>query len=629
MIVATSRRTALLMATAAAGLLVLLCTPALDGQGLNYDEVQQAPAAFLLLGRPMYAFVALAWHRIPLLTMSYIGAVKSDLFALWLWASGVTFTVVSWRLFGILLAAGGLWTFCVLSAVALTPAAIAVFAALFVSDVTTLLLVRHDWGPVDVALALRLIWLGLWIRTSADERPGSLSLLLLGAIPSFLVYEKLNNVILLGPLAVMMVVAERDARVRRAATIAAGFLIGLIPFALVNLIGHGISFHATVNQQPSGGTSAADVARFVLDVLALGDGDEMKQYILGVPSVAWARITELVFVAVCVVFVTAVAWTRGRRDRDARLAGASLAAYALTIVLLVILIMPISRTYHWFVATPLQYLAVAFGVQAVARAVRPRTAVLLVAPVLAIFLALRATNVVALERDFAARRTSPMFDPSNTTVAQYAVDHHDDATFIAADWGFGAQVYALSNGTLLMPEPFWSWSGQWDINRLGAYIAERGQPTFVLLPKTWRAPVAPEATADIVRSVEAITDGKALPVDPALERSPVIRVLKFAPPPPAETAPCHTAPDAPAGVRVVANSGGFVALAWNAIVARPDHYILDVATTPGGAGAPRELGRWPLFSLGGVQRGTYYVRVRAKNACGTSTASPDLKVVVQ
>jgi len=37
----TSRRTALLIATAAAGLLILLCATALDGQGLNYDEAMQ------------------------------------------------------------------------------------------------------------------------------------------------------------------------------------------------------------------------------------------------------------------------------------------------------------------------------------------------------------------------------------------------------------------------------------------------------------------------------------------------------------------------------------------------------------------------------------------------------------
>jgi hypothetical protein len=629
---ATSRRTALIIATAAAGLLVLLCATALDGQGLNYDEVQQAPAAFLLLGKPMYAFVALAWHRIPLLTMSYIGAVKSDLFALWLWTSGVPFSVVSWRLFGILLAAAGLWAFCVLSAVALTPAALATFVLLFVSDVTTLLLVRHDWGPVDVALALRLVWLGLWIRTAIDERPGQVPLLLLGAIPSFLVYEKLNNVVLLGPLAVMavmIVAADRDARVRRAATIAAGFLIGLIPFALVNLIGHGISFRATVYQQPAGGTSAADVARFVMGILALGDGDVMRRYILDVPSAAWVRTAELVFAGVCAVFVTAVAVTRGRRDRDARLAVASLVSYALTIVLIVILVMQISRAHHWFVSTPFQYLAVAFGVQALARAVRPRTAALLVVPVLAIFLGARAANVMALERDLSARRSSPMFDPSYTTVAQYVVDHRNDATFVAADWGFGVQVYALSNGTLSLPEPFWNWGSQWDIGRLETYMTQPSRPVFVLLTKTWRAPVSPAVTADIARSVETITGGKALPVDPELDRSPVIQVLKFAPlPPPTGAEPCRTAPGVPTGMRVETNSGGFVALVWNPPAVRPDHYVLDVGTAPG-TGTPRELGHWPVFSAGSVQRGTYYVRVRAKNACGTSGASPELEVVVQ
>jgi hypothetical protein len=628
MTVATSRPAALLIATAAAALLVLLCTPALDGQGLNYDEVHQAPAAFLLLGKPAYTFVALAWKRVPLLTMAYSGAVKSHLFALWMGASGAPFTVVSWRMLGIVLAAIGLWAFCVLSSPAISPLALSAFVLLFVSDVTGLLLVRHDGGPVAVALMLRLVWLGLWVRTAFDERPGRLSLLLLGAIPSFLVYEKLNNVVLVGPLAVMMLVADRDVRGKRAATITIGFLIGLIPLVLVNLLGHGISFRAIVQQRPAGIASTADIAAFVLAVVGLGNGDVMREYILGVRSAAWIRTSELVFAAVCAVLVIAVAWTHGRRDRDARLAAGSLAAYALTILLMAILILRISSPWHWFVATPFQYLAVALGIQALARTVRPRTAALLVAPVLAIFLPMRAANVVALERDFAARRASLGFDPSKTTVAQYAVDHRHDATFVAADWGFGVQIYALSNGTLSVAEPFWSWGNQWNINRLESHVTVPGQPVFVLIPKG-HAAVSDAVTADIVRSVDAIADGKRLPVDPPLDGSPVIRVLKFAPPTPAGAAPCESAPDAPTGLRVETNSGGFVALAWTAPAVRPDRYILDVGNAPASPNATaRELDRWPLFTSLGVPRGTYYVRVRAKNACGTSAASPELEVIV-
>lgn len=486
MTVATSRRTALLIATAAAAALVLLCTPALDGQGLNYDEAQAAPAAFLLLGKPAYTFVTLAWRRFPLLTMTYIGAVKSYLFALWMWTSGVAFSVVSWRLFGIALAAIGLWAFCVFSAAALSPPALVAFLLLFLSDVTLLLLVRHDAGPVDAALMLRLVWLGLWLRSEVVERPGRTTWLLLGAIPSFLVYEKLSNVVLVGALAVITLLAGRHVHRSRALTIAIGFLVGLLPFVLANWLGHGISFRAAVRQE-----NAANVTALVLGVMSLGDGSAIRTFILGTDSRAWTRRAELGFAVASATFVVIVAWAWARRDRDARLAAGSLAAYAMTIVMIAILIPRISFPWHWFVATPLQYLAVAFAVQALTRRVWSRTVALLVIAVSGIFLAIRAGNVVALERELAARRNSQRFDPSNTAVAQYAIDHRNDVTAVAADWGFGVPIYALSNGTLAVPELFWSWGDQWNIDRLETYVAARRLPVLVLLRK------GPAAVSDL------------------------------------------------------------------------------------------------------------------------------------
>src|SRR5439155_4036004 len=163
--------------------------------------------------------------------------------------------------------------------------------------------------------------------------------------------------------------------------------------------------------------------------------------------------------------------------------------------------------HHWIVATPFQYLAAVFAVQALARAGKRRMMAFVVAPALALFLALRALNVVALERDLVARRASLGFHPSKTTVAQYVVDHRDDATFVAADWGFGVQIYILSNGTLAVAEPFWSWGGQWNVERLDAYVTPPGRPIIVLLAKG-PAAVSSDATKDIVKTVDVITNGE-------------------------------------------------------------------------------------------------------------------------
>src|SRR5262249_37420242 len=256
-----------------------------------------------------------------------------------------------------------------------------------------------------------------------------------------------------------------------------GCLIGLIPFALVNILGHGISFRATA-PQTRGGT-AADLAAFVPNVLTLGTGDPTTSFVLGVQSPAWTHEAEIAFAALCALAVIAAAW----RDRDARLAAASLASYILPLALMAILVLRVSSPHHWFAATPFQYLAAVLAVQSLARAGKLRTIALVIAPVLVTFLTLRAVNVVALERDFAARRASSSFDRSRTTFAQYIVDHRDDATFVAADWGFGVPIYVLSNGTFPVVEPFWSWGGEWTVERLDAYLTSPGRPVVVLLPK--------------------------------------------------------------------------------------------------------------------------------------------------
>jgi hypothetical protein len=82
-------------------------------------------------------------------------------------------------------------------------------------------------------------------------------------------------------------------------------------------------------------------------------------------------------------------------------------------------------------------------------------------------------------------------------------------------------------------------------------------------------------------------------------------------------------------VRVETNSGGFVAVAWDAPAAGADRYLVDIGDAPGALRpVSRNAGRWPRFAAGGVPNGTYYLRVRAENACGISVASDELRVAV-
>ena len=93
---------------------------------------------------------------------------------------------------------------------------------------------------------------------------------------------------------------------------------------------------------------------------------------------------------------------------------------------------------------------------------------------------------------------------------------------------------------------------------------------------------------------------------------------------------CGGPPAAPSNFRITGNSGGSVAFAWNASIGSPTTYILEAGTTPGTTdlvvldlGGPATT-----FTANGVGAGTYYVRLRANNACGTSGVSNEVVLIV-
>ena len=93
------------------------------------------------------------------------------------------------------------------------------------------------------------------------------------------------------------------------------------------------------------------------------------------------------------------------------------------------------------------------------------------------------------------------------------------------------------------------------------------------------------------------------------------------------TSPC--APGAPGTPSVATNSGGTVVLTWTAATGSPTAYILEAGSAFGLSNlAIVDVGSVTTLTATGVGTGTYYVRVKARNACGTSAASGELTLVV-
>jgi len=94
---------------------------------------------------------------------------------------------------------------------------------------------------------------------------------------------------------------------------------------------------------------------------------------------------------------------------------------------------------------------------------------------------------------------------------------------------------------------------------------------------------------------------------------------------------CTSAPGVPSGLTTTQNSGGNVAFSWSAATGGPTTYFLEAGSAPGLANlANSDLGgTGTTFATSGVGAGTYYVRVRAANACGKSGASNEITLVVR
>jgi hypothetical protein len=91
-----------------------------------------------------------------------------------------------------------------------------------------------------------------------------------------------------------------------------------------------------------------------------------------------------------------------------------------------------------------------------------------------------------------------------------------------------------------------------------------------------------------------------------------------------------SAPGPPAGLRVVSVAGGIVVLAWDIAAGIPTTYVVEAGSAPGRTDlANGDLGsNATTLTATGVGRGTWYVRMRARNACGPGAASNEVIVVV-
>lgn len=515
------------VALAAPVLLLLLAGVRLTQQGLYYDELHQAGAALAYVGLPVSG--AFLVGRFAALNMSYSGAIKSALYGLYLRLFNAEFSVFSWRLTGLLLLAAGLLAFGLLLRKKVPGLFLPLFSALLLSDVGVLLMSRHDWGPVALALALRLVFLGVWLSGALTARTSRWNSFWLGLIAALSVFEKLSSVVLLLPLlAIMALDARRRERGQWLACLGGG-LLGSAPLLAVN----GLSYLASrtlvslsdVHPAATGGP----LAPFVRDYLALGAGSSVKQFICGVPTPgAFAWLETLAIAGALALGIVAV-----RRlppaGRWAALAGTAIVSYAAVGVGLRLLPQG-TWSHHWVIGTPFHYAALclaAAGLREGGGDRGRRSSTVLrrgFVAVLVVLLGYRSLNLALLEADLLAGRSSEAWDPGLTRLGEFSARQGGASGFIAADWGVALQMIVAGNGRTPVDEPFWSFDG---VRSLEASLRRLRRDTVYLVFKHPPTGVAPSRTASILPAMRALPGWREVDADPEVRDLAPVRLFKF------------------------------------------------------------------------------------------------------
>lgn len=538
----------LLLAAAATLCFCAIVARDLDSPGLYYDEAHQAAGAFAYVGKPTQFFAQAHVGGLPMLNMPYSGAIKTALYGVWLRATGHGFDLVEWRLLGIALSAAGVFLLVFLAGRGLGLIATTALAALTVTDGALLLCSRHDWGPVALAFLLRGAFVGLWCGDLGAERRGeparTRTTFVAAALVGFSFFEKLSNLVLLGPfLLFLWGSARRRTRAHFLAALLGG-LLGAAPLLVVNahsLIEHGALVSAQDAREQS--RTWADVGGGLFATASVGAGYDAADRILLTAEIGGAErrpspdaldfLTPAPFEALAVVWVLLAALFELRRreaSTAARCAQRMVGAWFL--VALTLEALPGKVDVHHRVAAGTFLAAAAAcavedGLKGPGRALVPYlagAALLFVRVGSGIPASVAAVGAPHAGDVPAPQIYRPLWRPELDRACRAAAALPDDVLVLAPDWGVGVQVYCYANGAPGRVREVWrKYDGAPELRRV---LDGAGKRACVVL-----APATPSGVGPPSRYDEVLADLRAIGwtevAAPHLGPGNVVRVARF------------------------------------------------------------------------------------------------------
>jgi hypothetical protein len=397
--------------------------------------------------------------------MSYSGAIKSNIYGMYLFFSGQEFSVLSWRLTGVLIVGLSLFLFGKMIGKILPKYSLALFYLLFLSDISILFMVRYDWGPVALALSLRLLFIAFWIKGDySGDRPTKMNSLLLGLIAGVSVYEKLSSIVLIIPLIYILLFNKHRRNLKHLSYASFGYVIGCLPLIALNIYIF-LTRNVLLSWKQVNSTSShfniPDFIDYFIKYISLGGGTLVKSWITGVKIQVLTNNFETILMISLLLFSTVLFLFYRFKGKFSSLFWISLLSYFTLCIAVFLLPHPRKWVHHWIIGTPFQYIALscAFAVSLNENAklilsdldIRRK----LFLAIFVIFFTFRLYSLFSTEKNFSEGYASVKWSPELTRLGEFAAKHQNDALFIAADWGVATQIYCLGDGKTKIYEIFW------------------------------------------------------------------------------------------------------------------------------------------------------------------------------
>ena len=507
--------------TLAVGVFLLAATYRLDRAGLYYDELHQATGAFSYVGRPSGMFSLFTVGGVPLLNMSYSGAIKTAVYGLYLRSTGRPFSILSWRLLGVAFVGIGIVAFTLIAGSALGVPALVIFWSLLLTDLNVLLQSRYDWGPVALAFMLRLIFLAVWID-GASRQTARATNFVLGVLVGLSICEKLSSAVLLAPLAAIGWTTSVQSRRASMRSLLVGTMVGALP--MIAIQGYALIAQRTLLALTQTSAQLHTLWEFAINYLILGGGSVERLVVLDVAASPWWDWPEGLAIGTLAMAVLWAAWRHNANDRRVQLAGIAMGSWLAIAVALRLL--PSGTTEnHWILGTPFQYVAIALFVAATSADGRRAVARRICLASVAVLLICRTPGLLSAFEAIRDDHYSADWDPSVNEAARFAASLPPDAVFIAADWGVAAEVLCLSNGREnFVFEPFWEYQGRETIAQL---LDEPNRRLALVAAPRSTAPVAGLVTKQIFDDVAANPNWIETALDPRIASLRSVEIRSF------------------------------------------------------------------------------------------------------